>query len=290
MYQSKMALAVKVPSRNKSSVAREIEDAVYLPFGCEYSLLIKNLNSVKALVRVWIDGEDVTDGTQLIIQPNSSLDLERYIKNGNLEAGNKFKFIERTAAVSEHRGNKIDDGLIRVEFEFEKPYVPPRMFHSPLRGRRSGDSWPFPTYSSGVSYTNSTYDSLVGNSTFGTPAVKGLHVDNITCSASGAMQEDYYFPHTNQGQAVSTSVTTLPSEVGITVPGSISDQKFTVGVWFPTDGVKHVMVLRVLGEVDGQEVTKPITVKTKQNCGVCGKSNKVGTKFCGECGAGLQIV
>jgi len=114
MYSNKLAIALK----SAGKVLREFDDQVYVPFGSEYSILVKNLNSVRALVSVSVDGEDAGDGTQFVIHGNSEIELERFIKNGNFKKGNRFKFIERTDAVEDHRGIGIEDGLIRVEFQF----------------------------------------------------------------------------------------------------------------------------------------------------------------------------
>lgn len=291
MYQSKMALAVKVPSRNKTSVAREIEDAVYLPFGCEYSLLVKNLNSVRALVRVWIDGTDVTDGCNLVINPNSSLDLERFIKNGNLKEGNKFKFIERTAGISNHRGNKIDDGLIRVEFEFEQPR--PKQTLTTTWPPYPSTPWP-DAYPKNSPY----FLDLIARKGFGEITTYGSGIQGSTQFANGEVNiynasaeasTELNASATNATKAL-RSLVKPQSEVGITVPGDVSSQQFHHAAWFPTDGVKHVMVLRVLGEVEGEPVKAPITVKTKAPCNSCGRVNKVGAKFCTECGTSLNIV
>src|SRR4051812_15745120 len=90
--------------RAAGQVLREIDNTVTLPFGSEYSILVKNLNSVRIQIKVSVNGIDATEDTKLIIQPNASLELERFIKGGNLNAGNRFKFIERTAGVEAHRG------------------------------------------------------------------------------------------------------------------------------------------------------------------------------------------
>lgn len=275
MYQSKMAIAVKANSR----VLRELEDAVYIPFGSEYSLLIKNLNSVKALVRIWIDGTDVTDGTSLVVNPNSSIDLERFIKNGNMDAGNKFKFIERTAQISNHRGNTIDDGLIRVEFEFEKPRInspfgaspmfsPTPLTNSPLRGV-SGRGLLGDAVGSAGTWVNNIGDGSLSAA----PIYKG-----VTASASASASSE------------SIAYSAPVNEVGITVEGAISNQQFKEAAWFPTDGIKHVMVMRIFGEVEGKPVVEAVTVKTKATCPSCGQSNKANAKFCSGCGTGLQIV
>ena len=52
MYQSKLVASLK--ANNK--ILREFKDTVYVPFASEYSILIKNLNTVRALVNVFIDG------------------------------------------------------------------------------------------------------------------------------------------------------------------------------------------------------------------------------------------
>src|SRR5271165_3059205 len=100
MHNEKLVTCIKVAGK----VLREQKDQVFIPFGTEYSIFIKNLNSVRALVRLNLDGVDVTDGTDLVVGPNSSIDLERFMKKGNLSQGNRFKFIERTGKVEAHRG------------------------------------------------------------------------------------------------------------------------------------------------------------------------------------------
>ena len=120
MYLQKLVAAVKVNGK----VLRENDGTIYVPFNSEYSITIKNLESVKAVVSISIDGTNVTDNREIIVMPNSSVELEGFIKNKKV--ANKFKFIERTSAISNYRGNKLEDGLIRISFKFEKkqPNVP----------------------------------------------------------------------------------------------------------------------------------------------------------------------
>ena len=117
MYANKMVASIKANGR----ILREHKDTVYIPFGSEYSFLLKNLNTTRALVNVFIDGEDMTPGG-LVLNAGQEVDLERSIKGGNLMEGNRFKFIERTGAIENGpRGIKLEDGLVRIEFQFEKP-------------------------------------------------------------------------------------------------------------------------------------------------------------------------
>lgn len=276
MYSDKLVTAVKHNGR----VLREQGETVFLPFGCEYSLHFKNLNSVRALVRVEIDGTNATEGTSLIVPAKGSIDLERFIKEGNFEKGNRFKFIERTKRIEDGpRGIKAEDGLIRVEFEFEQE-------PAPIKPLYYVDPWYSTRIGGGV---------LRGMSTGSPPPDVFYTVSNASYSSNSISAQNASFSSTTMDWSEAPQAKAIKSaqpknDVGITVPGSVSDQKFTVGAWFPTDGVKHVMVLKLLGEVQGKVVQKPVTVKTKQECPTCGTMNKYGTKFCRECGTGLQQV
>lgn len=127
VYRKQFALAIK----HEGKILREDGEKVYLPFGSEYKIVLKNLNSSKAQVKVFIDGEDVTNGA-LIVNPNTSIDLERFIGK-DLNKGNRFKFIERSERIEDYRGIRIDDGLVRIEYQFERIMLP-QYINSPIWG------------------------------------------------------------------------------------------------------------------------------------------------------------
>ena len=114
MYKSNLAVAVKV----NGQVLREFGDSVKIPFGSEYSLFVKNMEAVRAVVNITIDGQQVVKGG-LVVLPGESVDLERWVKT-DLAHGNRFKFIARTDSIEQHRGIGAEDGLIRFEWQFEQ--------------------------------------------------------------------------------------------------------------------------------------------------------------------------
>jgi hypothetical protein len=257
MYQNKFVAAIKVGGK----ILRESSSTVSLPFGSEYSVLLKNLNSVRAMAQVTVDGKDATDGTKLIIAPNSSVEIERYIRNGNLDKGNRFKFIERTEAVEQNRGILADDGLVRVEFWTEKVYNYPIY-----------NTWtPVSGWLGGVYNTN----ALGGQHLNSLSITRG---SGITCAAAGG------FATQNWNDSL------MKSDAGITVPGSESNQKFTQGSWFGTEYQTDVIVLQLRGNVEGKPVQKPITVATRPICVTCGKVNWATDKFCSQCGTSLRLI
>ena len=261
VYSNKVVACVKVGGK----VLRESGNVVTLPFGSEYSLLIKNLHSVRIQARVSVDGQDATEGTWLIVGPNQSLELERFIKNGNLTKGNRFKFIERTSEIEEHRGIKEDDGLIRIEYQVERStvtvprvnyedyWVPRPYWPRPTwpRRRRADDWQPWCGY-------------VTNDCSFQASLSQGVSVGSLTRSAN-------------------------LNDAGITVPGSESNQQFHWASGFETCKETEVIVLQLRGQVGARAVTQPVTVDTKTKCQTCGKVDKRGNQYCGRCGTALVI-
>jgi hypothetical protein len=268
---AKVVACIKVDGK----ILREDGNSVVLPFGSEYSVLVKNLNSVRIKVRVSVDGTDATEGVWLVVDPNADLELERFIRNKNLDAGNRFKFIERTAAIEEHRGIKADDGLIRIEYQVEKlPPVVEEIIHRhvydfdydpPCVPRYPKNPW-YPRYPSPLRKSSPV-------------RAMGLSARSASMGSMRAMS----------AQRIEARESLDLTETGITVPGSESDQKFSWTTGFST-GPSEVIVLRLRGIVGGKKAVKAVTVKMKPQCQTCGKTNKAGNKFCSKCGTALSII
>jgi hypothetical protein len=271
MYNSKLVASIKANGK----VLREFKDTVYVPFGSEYSILLKNLNTVRALINIYIDGDNIVPGG-LVLNAGQEIDLQRAIRNGNMNEGNKFKFIERTGKIEDHRGIKIEDGLIRVEFQFEKVYK-----------RQDGIQWSNAVWQ--PTSMDSYYGGVMRNTTVSAPSyMKGT----VTCSdMSYSATSMAVGSATLNTSATAQAYNAAPqTETGITVAGSKSEQKFVTASWFATESEKHNIILKLLGETeDNKAIREPITVKHKQKCNTCGHTNKATAKYCGECGTALVI-
>lgn len=270
MYSNKLAIAIK----SNGKVLREFNDTVLIPFGTEYSVLIKNLNTVKCVVSLSIDGDDIADGRQFIIPAGESMEIERFVKSDNLKRGNRFKFIERTGAVSDHRGgNKIDDGLIRVQFSFEKQFSLNGCLgtnRSVLRGY-TPDTW--------TSGSHSYYNNGYSTSEF---SPQGSLSSTVTCSSVSAAS--------GITKGTTANAVNYVNDVGVTSKGSVSNQEFRDVQPVMTDGVEHSMVIMLKGQTEENIVSRPITVQHKAKCTGCGKVNKATAKFCTQCGTSLIII
>jgi len=276
MYNQKLVASIKANGK----VLREFKDTVYIPFASEYSILLKNLNTTRAVVNVFIDGENVVPGG-LVIDPGRTVDLERWIKNGNLSEGNRFKFIERTQAIEDGpRGIKLEDGLVRIEYQFEIP--------RPI----INTNWISASGSSGFP-NSATYSSTSYNVNGVMRSVDFSNGEAMKASATSATNATLQSMNITASSAVHDGMATMDSyvsDVGITVPGSKSTQSFqtvTVGI---LESTVHNIVLKLVGDLgNNKPVTKPITVKAKPKCVTCGTQNKAHAKFCSECGTALEI-
>ena len=282
MYNQKLVASIK----SKGKVLREFKDTVYIPFASEYSILLKNLNTVRAVVNVFIDGENAVPGG-LVIDPGRTVDLERWIKNGNLSEGNKFKFIERTGAIENGpRGIKLEDGLVRIEYQFELP--------RPIINVA-------PTWTTTTNTWTTTYGGVQGSAMPTSYNVNGVlrnadfsKGETVRAMASAAINQ-YCADNGIRAQSevhdgMATMDCSFKNEVGITVPGSKSEQKFQTAYVGALDPTVHNIVLKLVGDLgDNKPVTKPVTVAHKPKCVTCGKQNKAHAKFCSECGTALEI-
>lgn len=257
-----------VEVKENGKILRVKDGSVFLPFGSEYSLLLKNLNSRRASVKVSIDGEDVLDGHSLILHPNTDFELLGYLQ-GTI-AKNKFKFIQKTGQIQEHRGDRIDDGILRVEFAYEqsKPKTILREYHETYYHY---NCHPFTTYwtydiSKGPTFESSNRHSLIGDGT------------RSCCNQ--------FFSSKNENVSNNLSQP-LPDE-GITVKGEECNQQFYYGSIGKLEE-PEVIVINLKGfSVSGKEVKQPLTVKDKITCSTCGTKSKSSFRFCPNCGTFLE--
>lgn len=265
MYKDNLVVIIK----HNNKVLREKGDKVILPFGSEYSILVKNLNSKKVSVNISIDGEDVLDNKAILIEANSSMELDGFMKG--MSAKNRFRFIKKTKQISDYRGDKVDDGLIRVEFAYEKVN---NWFHcGPIR-------YTFNThYDTGSDFSDST-----------------LYGDDVGHTSCGKFEGSSGFSGKKLGSRICSSDVSLvaavdtPPEIndGITVKGEEIDQGFVYGHIGELES-SQVMVIHLCGEkTNGTVVSKPVTVKTRLRCKTCGVLSRSHAKFCSNCGTFLE--
>lgn len=242
---------------------RDYKDGVYLPFNSEYSIVLKNLYSRKALVDVYVDGQTVIEG--LILHPSTrrdnTVELERFFENDDSK-GHKLKFIEKTDKIRDHRGDNVEDGLVRIIYRFEAEDDPISHCVSWLNRQRG------PLSDAPYMWDHNNISYGVSN--------QSINTSYTSTSASSVHH------------CASRSMSTNTNEEGITTKGEYSDQTFTLGHIGRLEREEYVIVLPLKGyHTKGQPVEKVTGTRDKIECETCGKRNRSHHRFCSECGTAL---
>jgi len=293
-YSNKFVAVIK----SGGKILRESpERVVHLPYGAEYSIYLKNLNSKKAQVSISIDGESI--GNSLLIEANESIELERFLEN-SLTGGHRFKFIQKTQEIVEHRGDRVDDGLVRIEVKYEKdkPVHVDRYYHDHHHWHDHWSKWPpyqpwitwgaiSGTYTIGSdtnatatygSDTNATATYGSGTNATATYNAGNVTVTNCLGSVGGI----------SSGSVQCKTVPDIQPDEGLTVKGGHSGQVFQYDSIGELEENADVIVLRLKGYKGSVPVSEPVAIQTKLVCPTCGKHSKSNMAFCGSCGTSLS--
>ncbi len=91
MYRDSYIVALMVGGK----IQKESDDgSVLIPFGSEYVIRLKNKLRKRAVADVWLDGRVAAKG--IVIEANGTVDLERFVADGNLTEGKRFKLARLT--------------------------------------------------------------------------------------------------------------------------------------------------------------------------------------------------
>jgi len=266
MYKKNFVAVVKCGGK----ILRERDgDIVYLPFNSEYSLLLKNKDARRALVSVEVDGTDALNGHRLVLDGNSSRDIKGFMRDFN--ETNRFKFINKTKEIQNYRGDRVDDGLIRITYQFEKlKREPVTITYTPQTfPTKNTPPWSYPT----TDFDFNPYRDYV----YGFSDLK---------SNSSYRADDTEISY-NSYYTVSMAAPAL--DEGITVKGQKINQQYVGTTVGSLDPKIYTIVLQLKGMTGNSKVVrKPITVKTRLTCETCGRRNKSTNKFCVNCGTYLN--
>ncbi len=249
-YDSQFVLCVL----HKGAPVREIGSVVHLPFHSEYKVRLKNKHAfLRAKAKVSIDGRQVSNLGDFLLQPNETVDLERFLDE-SMTSGRRFKFVP----LGDSRVNDPTDeenGIIKVQFYREIAPRPSPLIKSPGIGRP-------------LNWTNDTYR---GNWSGGG--------GTTSCSVNFA-----------SNSTIPINDSCVPENAGATVEGAHSGQSFVYGSNFQTEPYPTTLELRIRGidrnEMDWED-RPSIPGRPKKRikfCPSCGAKRHGMSKFCASCG------
>jgi len=279
VYQQKFIAVIKT---NNKILREQEENTVYLPFNSEYEILLKNLESRDASVKITIDGIDILDNNSIILRANTSTSLQGFLKNNQVT--HKFKFIQKTEKISNFRGDRVDDGLIRVEYRFTKlkqtiTTYHEHFYHPVWCACQICHPWKRCIHPHVITPT------IYYGSAQGTAGGLADSSKNVTFSSNSSLENSQ--SSSSGGEVVMDSIP--KQDEGITVKGSRSNQQFVDSSLFELDDQSYTIILKLRGYFQklNKPVETPILVSTKITCSTCGKANDSKHQFCPECGTAL---
>jgi hypothetical protein len=287
VFKEGMIATIKCGNKILREVKEEGNQVVYLPFNSDYSILLKNKDTRKAVVNICIDNRDALGGSPIVVYPNSETEVKGFIENGSVK--NAFRFIKKTKEVSDYRGNFLDDGVVHIEFRYEQVHEEKHIqtIHEHIY-RPVSDNWYYwyPRYY--------TYTGPVPIVTWGSTSSSPIISDVVNCSynsqagSSGIISGEV--PISGNINFTSTSYKTdLIESDGITVPGQETHQSFHNVFMGKLEEQGKVINIVLKGTIEtGTEVVIPITTSDKFKCPSCGKEWPTSMKFCSSCGTALR--
>ena len=268
MYSNKLVACIKVDGK----VLREKGDEVYLPFGSEYTLYFKNEHSRKVQINVTIDGQDILFGKTLLLDAYDTMDLKGFVKDKDGVDNRAFRFITKTQEISDFRGDRAEDGLVKITYQFEKEQC---YFERPtLRG----SSYPFDIYTneSSIRYGDEqpwSKGGFVSNAVNINDSFGSFSTMAVNCSATAS--------NSNMNTTSLSSRSMTPSiDPGITVEGKATNQSFRKGYIGILEDKIHNMIFQLKGLTSEEQIDEPITIETKKQCTSCGKKFKSTFEYC----------
>ena len=172
--------------------------------------------------------------------------------------------------IVEHRGDKVDDGIIRIEYRFEK--------FKQVNINYVTTYTPFPRYTPWTFYS----DHICSNE------VVGSSPTQYGGTGSSCLNSNESFLREEIGPSKVYKSSRIKSEEGITVKGSQSNQVFNYAHVEELEENSFTIVLRLKGYVGYKEVKKPFLTQDKLICASCGTKSNTNIKFCPECGTFLR--
>lgn len=124
-FSNKFVMAVFIDGQPTKELTNGV---VPIKFGQEYSLRFRNKNNRKAVVKIYIDGENVSGGGY-VVPANDYVDIKRH-----WDKDRSFKFVSLDSAEAVEFGKNGPNpdkvkGTIEAHFYLEKEHSPPAVEH-----------------------------------------------------------------------------------------------------------------------------------------------------------------
>lgn len=268
---------------------------VFIEHNTEYKIFLKNTTNIGCGVSIFIDGKDALGNRKVILKAKETTYIERFVLDGNLEEGKKYKFIAVNSAEAREDGVDPTDpknGIVTIKFypevfdtitfadyDWDKfPTTITKIY------RCAGDGKP-PEYElmSKIKKCRSgeTMKGTIGH------CIGGGEIDNY-CKEVVNPEPAQYYNHTMGFMDCCAKMEYMEQsraaqQLGATTEGSTSKQGFKMDHLRTSSYAAATINFKLMVN----KVT--ISSKDKVYCSNCGIKVKPTAKFCEGCGTRLEL-
>lgn len=248
-YKNRFSVCVLVDGQ----IMKELPDgSVGLPFGSEYTLRLFNKHDRRAVAKIYIDEENVSEGG-FVIDAHGKVDISR-----RADRDSAFRFVELGSDAALLEGKPAHDpdgemGVIKVDFHLEKPHKAPTVarplpitwpnqpyqpawpntmpYRGPLMGGQGqGGGTPFGSFGDRLTSTSGTHGVSGTAGPLGGAAPLGGSHNIRSCSLDGVSRtkgiELHSVSETADASPVNEDSSTHGLSDGCTVEGQATGQAF----------------------------------------------------------------
>lgn len=261
VHGSKFVLAVIHDGRP----LRESGGKVYIPFDSEYSVKLKNLyDDYKSVCDLFIDGTKVE---RFLVNEEGSIDIERFVSN-DFNSGKRFKFVPISNDKVQDPSSS-ENGIIEARFyRALNPVIKNVITYNHIYHHHIPEPQPWvplkpSPWPGDIIWCSNTGDNNVNLKCSNTSDGFGVAMA-ASCASSGILRS-----------------TSMPDNMGATVEGSSSGQKFFSADSFDLVLEPVILKLKLLGD--------SIHSSSTSYCSKCGKKRGVKDNYCSKCGKHLSV-
>jgi len=279
MYSNGFAFAIKCCGRPLSEFIHEGGNAVYLPFGSDFELFLKNKHSKRAVVEMLVNGSKVYENGDLIIPGKSQITIEAF------QPSQKRLRFDREGCIGDYSPGDRDNGLVEISFRLEEhmpfytttnrwDWFPPQEIHH-HQWHEKYDYY-YPTIFTGNDTSYHCFSSNLSGEHVSQPQVKGRGMSiGGSCKIS-----------TTAAPSFTSPAPSIDLEKGVVVEGSHSNQSTEEVSVGPLCSSSTTFRIRLLGNKEGETIKKAVTTKDTRykHCSSCGERHKKIDNFCSDCG------
>jgi len=255
-YSNRFAACVLV----NGQIMKELPDgSIGLPFGSEYTLRLFNKHDRRAVAKISIDQENVSDGG-FVVPAHGKIDIER-----RADRDSSFRFVELGSDAALLEGKPSYDpqgemGVIQVDFHLEYPYTsPPKIAHPlPIRPQ------PYPYQPSPYRPHQFWYTT---NSAGGTFSAESSVTRGMSSGANIGQNEQltsaYCMSETSDASPINEATTMNNLAEGCTVEGHETGQDFST-VYIDYESACTSIMLYLQGYKCPMKVRQPRKCKARR--------------------------